>query len=42
MAAPVAGLALDLVFGFVAGAVALLAVQAFSTIRRMVAGKGAA
>ena len=42
MAAPVAGLALDLVFGVVCGAVALLAVKAFSAVRRLAGAKSAA
>jgi len=42
MAAPVAGLALDLVFGVVCGAAALLAVKAFSAVRRLAGAKSAA
>ena len=42
MAAPVAGLALDLVFGVVCGAVALLAAKAFSAARRLAGAKSAA
>jgi hypothetical protein len=42
MAAPVAGLALDLVFGVVCGAVALLAAKAFSAARRLAGAKSVA
>ena len=42
MAAPAAALALDLLFGVVCGAAALLAVTAFSAVRRLAGGKSAA